>query len=81
MSAEAALWVWRFTMYTLRRDASGWSMDGRPITFAQVRTMCVRWARAVAEAHGMGAAYAPDTRKVMNDLRRLVTDDMRAKRS
>jgi hypothetical protein len=80
LSAEAALWVYRFTMYTLRRDASGWSLDGRPVTFAQVRTMASRAAVATAAAHGFGPDYAPDTRKVLNDLRRLVMDDMRAKR-
>jgi hypothetical protein len=67
-------------MYTLRRDGSGWLLDGQPIPFATVRTMASRWAVAVAEAHGLGADFAPASRAVLNDLRRLVLDDMRAKR-
>lgn len=74
LSAEAAVWVWRFSMYTLNREASGWHLDGRPILFAQVRKMCSGWALAVAEAHGLGADLAPDPRKVMADLRKLIRD-------
>ncbi|MCX4832838.1 hypothetical protein OG746_29315 [Streptomyces sp. NBC_01016] len=80
LAAEAALWVYRFTMYTLRRDASGWLLDGRPVQFSTVRTMASRWAVAVAEANGLGVDYAPNTRQVLNDLRRLMTDDMRSQR-
>ncbi|MFD0033702.1 hypothetical protein ACFVJK_36810 [Streptomyces sp. NPDC127172] len=80
LAQEAALWVYRFSMYTLRRDGSGWSMDGQPIPFSTVQTMASRWAVAVAEANGLGADYAPAPRAVLNDLRRLVLEDMRAKR-
>lgn len=74
LSMEAALMVWRFAMYTLRRDEKGWSLDGRPLAFTQVRTMAQRSAAAVAAAHGLDAEYAPDTRKVLADLRTLVRD-------
>lgn len=74
LSMEAALMTWRFSLFTLRRDASGWSMDGKPILLAQVRKMAAGWAVAVAEANGLGADYAPDARKVLHDLRRLVVD-------
>lgn len=74
LSMEAALMVWRFSLYSLRRDASGWSMDDRPILLHQVRKMASGWAVAVAEANGLTADYAPDTRKVLSDLRKLVQD-------
>lgn len=74
LAAETALWIWRFSMYTLRRDGSGWHLDGKPLLFHQLRTMAQRWAVAAAEAHGMGADHAPDVRKVLADLRRLVRD-------
>ncbi|MGW4541341.1 hypothetical protein ACWEOP_26170 [Streptomyces chartreusis] len=74
LAMEAALMVWRFSLYTLRHDASGWTMDGQPLLFAQVRKLAAGWAVVVAEAHGMPADHAPETRKVLNDLRRLVRD-------
>ncbi|MFD7499932.1 hypothetical protein [Streptomyces sp. NPDC059850] len=74
LSAEAALWAWRFTMYTLRRDASGWLLNDQPVPFSTVRSMARNWATAVAEAHGLTPDYAPDARKVLADLRRLVVD-------
>ncbi|WP_434795179.1 hypothetical protein WN979_14440 [Streptomyces albidoflavus] len=74
LSMEAALMVWRFSMYTLRRDASGWLLDGRPLQFTQLRKLASGWAVAVAAAHGLDAEYAPDARKVLADLRTLVRD-------
>jgi hypothetical protein len=77
LAAEAALWVDRFSMHTLTRDAKGWHLDGRPITLASVRRMAAGWAVAVAEAHGLGADHAPDARAVLADLRRLVAGEGR----
>ncbi|CDR07364.1 hypothetical protein [Streptomyces iranensis] len=74
LSMEAALMCWRMSMYTLRRDASGWHLGGRPLQFEQLRKLASGWAVAVAEANGLGGDYAPDVRKVLADLRKLVRD-------
>ncbi|MFI6661968.1 hypothetical protein ACIBL8_41390 [Streptomyces sp. NPDC050523] len=74
LAMEAALMIWRFSLYTLRQDDAGWSMDGQPLLFHQVRKLAAGWAVVVAEAHGMPADHAPEPRKVLNDLRRLVRD-------
>ncbi|MFJ4727182.1 hypothetical protein ACIP44_12405 [Streptomyces diastaticus] len=74
LSMEAALMIWRFSLYSLRRAASGWLLDGRPLQFTQLRKLAAGWAVTVAEANGLDAEYAPDTRKVLADLRTLVRD-------
>ncbi|MFI0219151.1 hypothetical protein [Streptomyces lydicus] len=74
LSMEAALMVWRFSLYSLRRDSSGGHLDDRPLAFDQLRKLASGWAVAVAEANGLDASYAPDTRTVLTDLRKLSRD-------